>query len=944
MSFSLTPNQDAALHAEGNVLVTAAAGSGKTRVLTQRIVRAVLDQGAAISSIVAVTFTDRAAQEIRMRVGHELQLRGHFDLVAELDHAPIGTIHSYCRRLVSRYGTAIGVDPRIQMMDTTRASWAFTNSIRAALAELTRSDPRVARLRVRWEDPAIIKLIHSAYAAAQSRRDGFVAFTDPAGEIITHEGEDMAALDLLYEASMHRYQAACRAAGVVDFDGIQRRALQLLEIDAIRTAVRADVSRVLVDEFQDTNSVQCAILDAIGDGCTFTVGDECQSIYRFRGADVGVFRSRRDSGTYRVLGMPENFRSQQHVIDVVNGVFSRAFSGTYQHVVAAGAPVEPVTDHPSCEMVVAIADIKSDARHTEASHMARRVVELLDAGVPAGDIALVFPFMTQASIYVDALTACGVPTVRSSSRGYHRQDAVRDLVNLLSWVNNPVDDRSLLGVLASPLAGLGPGDMLKLRRHAGSDAPIWTSVVAVGRGPLPPGIPQHIRDACVSIVELHGVLSGIRQRGTLVDLVDHAVHGSGLAEYALAGPDGLRAHANLRRLLEMAHVEYQRGLRHLDVFVELLRMQGFLDTEGEASLAEEGSDAVRVLTIHASKGLEFPHVFICDLGNSGSSDHGPLIDDDGTMWTKRWDADGITKREPARYQELLTRAKAAAADEQRRLLYVGMTRAEQTLWCSAAATPTRKGTLSLEGPITWMIDAIDVDIDQLDGEMTHATLPLVVRTTRQLEPHRRVAVDQVQQRVMPEIDHPLLVPLSASTAMTDDSMLVESDEMHDVVHDSMLAVGEQLHELLAARLSGHQIAIEDTDTGLVSLIDDVVESDVWTRLQAADAHAEVPWHAVLDGEVVSGRFDALAIIDDAWWIVDWKRTLPVTTEDAWALHGEQFQRYMRAAYASGARRVVLTAVSIQHPRLTHAWALDGLDGRPQAVDAGHAAGSASDLA
>ncbi len=650
MSVQLTSNQEAALIAEGNVLVTAAAGSGKTHVLTSRILRAVLEQGADIRSVVAVTFTDRAAQEIRMRVGAGLEQAEQFDMLAALDTAPIGTIHSLCRRIVRAYGSVVGVDPGVRLLDSTTSEWALRQAIRTAAGSLAHTDERVARLRSRWGDHRVERIITAAYEAAQQRLDGQVRFTGDIPEVVAHERSDLEALDALMIESLAVYHQTCRAHGGVDFDQVQRLALRVLADDDIRVAVRADVSRLLVDEFQDTNAVQCAILDAIGDGCMFAVGDECQSIYRFRAADVSVFRTRRDSGDQRVLSMPENFRSHQRVIDVVNGMFDVAFDDAYAPVIAAGSQDNPHHAEPGCEMVVAIAPTAEAARQIEASHVARRVVELIDDGVPPGDIALLFPRSSKAGIYVAALQACGVPTVRSSSRGYHQQDAVRDLVNVLAWITNPADDRATLGVLASPLVRMRPGEMLRLRRSVQPTASIWSAVV---HGSMQP-IEGCDLDQLTRIVALHTDLAHRASRASLVSLVDYVIHHTGLAQHALAGPDGTRAYANLRRLIELAAAAHADGVRHVSEFVELLRVQTRLNSEGEANIAEEGTNAVRILTVHASKGLEFPYVFICDLNNSKPSNFDVLVDDDGRAWTKMYDEDGIEQRTPDAYEEART--------------------------------------------------------------------------------------------------------------------------------------------------------------------------------------------------------------------------------------------------------------------------------------------------
>src|SRR5262249_12709231 len=278
------------------------------------------------------------------------------------------------------------------------------------------------------------------------------------------------------EGLLPTYGPALREAkgrrAALAFEDLQLLARELLrEHDEIRDRESWRFRSIMVDEFQDTNRLQCELVDLLArpDGELFFVGDEFQSIYRFRHADVEVFRERREQ-VGGVLALTQNYRSRPEVLDVINHLFAADFGDSFQPLEAAGRFPDPAFG-PGVELLVtdkeSYADTGTHWRKAEARHIAGRVRDLVDSGEAApGEIVLLFAAGTDARIYEEELRAVGLPTFRATGRDYYHQQQVVDLLNYLRLLHNRYDDEALLGVLASPFVGVSNDALVLLRRNA----------------------------------------------------------------------------------------------------------------------------------------------------------------------------------------------------------------------------------------------------------------------------------------------------------------------------------------------------------------------------------------------------------------------------------------------------------------------------------------------
>src|SRR5438105_5253907 len=371
----------------------------------------------------------------------------------------------------------------------------------------------------------------------------------------------------------------------------------------------------MVDEFQDTNRLQCELVDLLRGPASevFFVGDEFQSIYGFRHADVAVFRERRARAP-QVLALTQNYRSRPEVLAAVNHLFGSHFGDEFQPLAASGEFPDPVFGQPVELLVTDKASYSGSGEHwrrAEARHIARRVQELVDTGAAEpGQIVLLFAAGTDAEWYEEELRRSGLPTYRATGRGYFGQQQVVDLLAYLRLLHNRYDDHALLTVPAPPLVAVS-NDALVLIRRAASKRPLFTGI----EKSLPPELAAADERLLRAFRQRFDRLAAASARLSLELLCERIVADHDYDLAVLARWDGRRRYANLRKLARLAR-SYEE-LRGPDVegFVRFVRDQEAVGArELEAAAEEEGADAVRLLTIHGAKGLEFKVVFVADAG------------------------------------------------------------------------------------------------------------------------------------------------------------------------------------------------------------------------------------------------------------------------------------------------------------------------------------------
>ncbi|MBM3677404.1 MAG: hypothetical protein FJW96_05900 [Actinobacteria bacterium] len=781
----LNPEQLEAVEATGEVFVSAGAGTGKTSVLVERFVRAVCEGGLDVDSVLVITYTRKAAAELRSRIRGALLDRGRPDLARDLDGAWISTIHGFCNRVLKAHPFPVGLDPRFRELDDPGSAVLRGEAFERALTAFCASgEPERLRLLATYGAAGLRRMLTGVYETLRSAGRDLVlelgvrpsfesvvaAFVEAArclaGDVkatptqrqnaeqalrvveagavperLTDLGafrsrgeraasfeearraleraalEELAAADRdllqdLLDRFAREYAEAKRRESAVDFEDLQLATRTLLrDHEDVRRAESQRFRLVMVDEFQDTNRLQCEIVDLItaGDDVErFFVGDEFQSIYGFRHADVGVFRERRASAP-RLLALRRNYRSRPEVLAAVNHLFSDEFGDEFQPLTASGEFPDPVFGHPVELLVTDKASHRDTGEHWrrgEARHIARRIRELVDTGAATpGEIVLLFAAGTDAEWYEEELRRLDLATFRSTGRGYFGQQQVADLLAYLRLLQNRYDDEALTSVLASPLVGVSNDALVSIRRAA-SRRPLFSGIERA----LPPDLAAEDVRLIRAFKQRYERLVVLSQRAGLERLCEQILveHDYDLA--VLTRWDGRRRYANLRKLARLARsYEALRG-RDIEGFVRFVRDQEALGSkELEAMAEEEGAEAVRLLTIHAAKGLEFKVVVVADAGRDTGAVSDPdeiVALADGRFGFRAVDPASGDRSGVFDYEAVRAESAAQERAERLRLYYVAMTRAIDRLIVSGAVDDGSER--ERDTPISWVLRRLEI--------------------------------------------------------------------------------------------------------------------------------------------------------------------------------------------------------------------------------------------
>ena len=644
----LNPEQLAAVTlGQEPALILAGAGSGKTRVLTTRIAW-LLNQGLATpGGIMAVTFTNKASKEMLTRLSAMLpyNVRGMW----------IGTFHGLCNRFLRAHWKLAGLPQGFQILDASDTVSAVKRVIKAMNLDEERFVPK----QVSW-------------FIAGAKEDGLRP------KDIDLRDEQTRKLADIYQA----YEDQCKREGVVDFAELMLRAYELLRDNAaLREHYQHRFQYLLVDEFQDTNKLQYAWLKMFappgrGQG-VFAVGDDDQSIYAFRGARVGNMSDfEREYRVHRVVKLEQNYRSYGHILDAANELISRNSHRLGKNLRTDMGPGEPVR----------VNEAASD--FNEAQWLLEEAQALHRQGLARSEIAILYRSNAQSRVIESALFNAGIPyRVYGGLRFFERAE-VKHALAYLRLIENANDDTSFLRVVNFPARGIGARTLELLQDAARqSGRSLYQSVAAV------PGKGGSNLAAFVNLVES---MRNLTQGLTLREIIEQMLATSGLADFYRTDKDGAERLENLDELVNAAEAFVtQEGFGKDAVALpvdELGAAGGFTpgqiaagdppaiapvtltpDAEtGEivsplaaflthASLeagdnqAQAGQDAIQLMTVHSAKGLEFDAVFITGLEEGLFPHENSLSDGDGL-------------------------------EEERRLMYVAITRARQRLYLSFSQT------------------------------------------------------------------------------------------------------------------------------------------------------------------------------------------------------------------------------------------------------------------
>ena len=629
----LNPVQsEAVTHDEGPLLVIAGAGSGKTRVLTHRIAYLIRERGVSPFEILAITFTNKAADEMKQRVA---ALVGP---VAE--KMWVSTFHSACVRILRRDGKLLGYPSSFSIYDQADAVRLTGYVIRDLNLDTKRFPSRS---------------VHAAISSAKNEGLDVEAYAARAGVIFERKLADI----------YREYQARLERAGAMDFDDLLGNAVRLLrDHPDVLAHYRQRFRHVLVDEYQDTNHVQneLVMLLASEHRNVCIVGDADQSIYRFRSADIrNILEFENAFPDATMIVLEQNYRSSQTILDAANAVIAHNLSRK---------PKELWTEQGDGQAIVRY---HADDEGDESQWVAHQISHLHDGGRRWGDAAIFYRTNAQSRVMEEQLMRSGIPyKVIGGTRFYDRRE-VKDAMAYLKAVVNPQDEVSIKRVLNVPKRGVGDSTVGRLDAWANSHGVAFIEAL------------RRAEEAGVTGRAVKGIATFL----TLIDSIT-AAHAEG------AGPgellESILAHSGYVAELEAEHsVEAEGRIENLAELVGAARDFESVDTFLEqVSLVADTDDlddddsSVLLMTMHSAKGLEFPAVFIIGM------------------------EDGV-------FPHLRSIGEPDELEEERRLAYVGITRARERLYLSHAWSRTLYGSTQYNPPSRFLDEIPEGLVESVQG-------------------------------------------------------------------------------------------------------------------------------------------------------------------------------------------------------------------------------------
>ena len=602
------PQQEAVQHAAGPLLILAGAGSGKTRVITRRIAYLIARRGVQPWNILAVTFTNKAASEMRKRVEQLLGARGL--------GVALGTFHSTCVRILRKWHVELGFRSSFVIYDDADQLGVIRDCLKALNLSEKSLSPR------------------SVLARISRAKNEMLTPGEYAGTAADFTEERTAKIYSMYQERL-------RASHAVDFDDLLMLTVLLFRDHPHILEHYEHLWRyVLVDEYQDTNQAQYQIVNFLSrrHGNLCVVGDDDQSIYRWRGADLNnILDFERDHPGCRVIKLEQNYRSTQNILDAAGGVVANN----------AGRKGKTLwTENPAGEAIVVY---QASDEQAEAGFIVERIRELAaEQGHSLDDFAVFYRTNAQSRVLEDALRRAVTPYVIVGGLRFYERKEVKDLLAYLRLVANPDDAQSFKRIVNVPTRGIGAASVGKLEGLAQSERiSIWEACTRIAsRKILGPKILKALEGLVALIEKTRAKLDILTPPELIMELLEATGY---LADLKNEGT--IEAQSRMENLQELVSAarEFmdQSEDRSLQAFLDSVALIADIDT------LAEGKGTVTLMTLHSAKGLEFPVVFMTGM-EEGVFPHTRSLSEDAEL------------------------------EEERRLCYVGMTRAEQRLFLTSA--------------------------------------------------------------------------------------------------------------------------------------------------------------------------------------------------------------------------------------------------------------------
>lgn len=626
---------------EGPLLIMAGAGSGKTRVLTHRIAYLIVEKQVNPYNILAITFTNKAAREMKERI--QSLLGGAAESIW------ISTFHSMCVRILRRDIDRIGINKNFTILDTADQ----LSVIKGILNDLN-IDPK------KFDPRTILGMISSAKNELTDAK----TFADTAGSYFEKKVAD---IYLEYEKRLLKNHA-------LDFDDLIMRTVQLFRrVPEVLEYYQRKFQYIHVDEYQDTNRAQYKLVNMLAKKYQnlCVVGDSDQSIYRWRGADItNILSFENDYPNAKVILLEQNYRSTKNILNAANGVISNNLNRK---------PKKLWTENDEGSRVKYY---QADNEQAEALFVAGKIKELVEEGKRKyKDFAILYRTNAQSRVMEEVLVKSNIPyTIVGGTKFYDRKE-IKDLLAYLRLVSNPEDDISLLRVINLPKRGIGGTSIEKIAAFSAEhDISMFKALESVDLL----GLSAKATKACKEFHEMIYQLNQMQDYLAVTEVTEEILNRSGYKDM-LKAEKTLEAESRLENIEEFLsvtkHFEEVSEDKTLVAFLTDLALISDID---QLDQEVEENDAVVLMTLHAAKGLEFPVVFLIGL-EEGVFPHSRSLMEEEEM------------------------------EEERRLAYVGITRAEEELYCTNARMRTLFGRTNINPPSRFIEEIPDEVLEHLNG-------------------------------------------------------------------------------------------------------------------------------------------------------------------------------------------------------------------------------------
>lgn len=776
------PQQRAINTIDKNVAVNAGAGTGKTKVLTERFIKILedgnLEKDKEVESIVAITFTKKASQEMVYRIRKEIKNNFGSDpkwrrFYRDMEKSNISTIHSFCAKILRENPIEAKIDPHFEVLEDFTSAKLLKESIKEELSNGLNENEDIYKMVRKFRVNTLDSLIDDFYQVYNKIRTVGFSFEEVKVKSMEHldslkieendiktikeailylmdklaksskiaklkdnplwinfnngqykeeelpvileylyknmgtsskEPDKMELLAVTLEKTMlgsettnlwiyntildllididKNYNLRKGKIRGLDYDDLQIIVLNLLDNKEIRKKYQERYRYIMIDEFQDTNELQKNIFyklstekNNLDKSNLFVVGDPKQSIYGFRGADVEVFynviEDIKDISNEETITLEKNYRTVGTVLKFINNIFSKLMLNRYDplsefHKSENQIDVE-VLENP--ELIIPEGHSESEySRHYEAELIAKRIKELVLSGkFKYGDFAMLFRATTRNHIYEEALKNFNIPYYNSGGKRYFLQQEILDLINALKSISNPFDTIATIGFLRSPMIGLKDSSIYWILRNRKTT--VYESMKEIVEFEE---IDDMERERMKESILLFDDLYQIRDFYGISKLLDRLIDKTSFIESLLLKESGKQALANVYKFKDIAK-EYEKSNRSTLVdFIDYLEEAKDRD-ESQGKIESENADVVKLLTIHKSKGLQFPVVIIPEMCTGSRFSH-PNI-----LFNKDIGIGIKLENGKALHSSIKEDLDKKDKEEMERVLYVAMTRAEKIL-------------------------------------------------------------------------------------------------------------------------------------------------------------------------------------------------------------------------------------------------------------------------